>query len=83
MSAGTSDAAYVSLRLALSELIANGGEIPPIVFDESFCRLDDDRLLNMLRLVEAENVQAIILTSNARENELLKKENIRHNLVTI
>lgn len=83
MSAGTSDIAYVSLRLALSELISNGKPMPPIVFDESFCRLDDERLTNMLRLVETENLQAIILTSNSRETDLMKKEEIKHNLVAI
>ena len=83
MSAGTSDIAYVSLRLALSELIANGKNMPPVIFDESFSRLDDERLTNMLRLIEKENTQIVILSSNRREAEIMKKENIKHNLVTI
>ena len=83
MSAGTSDIAYVSLRLALSELIANGKNMPPVIFDESFSRLDDERLTIMLRLIEKENTQIVILSSNRREAEIMKKENIKHNLVTI
>lgn len=83
MSAGTSDIAYVSLRLALSELIANGKNIPPIIFDESFSRLDDERLINMLSLLKKENTQIVILTSNPREINMLERLNIEHELVKI
>ena len=81
MSAGTSDIAYISLRLSLSELIC--GIIPPTVFDESFSRLDDVRLANMLKLLSSSNGQKIVLTSNGREEEILKKERISHNFVNI
>lgn len=81
MSAGTSDIAYISLRLSLSELIC--GIIPPTVFDESFSRLDDGRLANMMRLLSKTNGQMIVLTSNGREEEILKKEGICHNFVNI
>lgn len=53
MSAGTSDAAYVSLRLALATLICGADRLPPMIFDESFSRLDDERLGNMLKLLAA------------------------------
>ena len=82
MSAGTSDITYVSLRLSLSELISGGKKIPT-VFDESFARLDDTRLTNMLTLLSGENGQVIILTSNGREEEILKKEGIPHNFVNL
>ncbi len=82
MSAGTSDITYVSLRLSLSELISGGKQIPT-VFDESFSRLDDTRLSNMLKLLSGEKGQVIVLTSNGREVELLKKEGISHNYVNL
>ncbi len=82
MSAGTSDITYVSLRLSLSELISGGKQIP-MVFDESFSRLDDRRLTNMLKLLSGENGQIIVLTSNGREVELLNKEGISHNYVNL
>ena len=82
MSAGTSDITYVSLRLSLSELISGGKKIPT-VFDESFARLDDTRLTNMLTLLSGENGQVIILTSNGREEDILKKEGIPHNFVNL
>ncbi len=72
MSAGTADAAYVSLRLALVSLIC-GKKLPPIVFDESFARLDDGRLENMMRLLAASGAQILILTSTHREAALLEK----------
>lgn len=82
MSAGTSDITYVSLRLSLSELISGGKQIPT-VFDESFSRLDDKRLTNMLKLLSNENGQVIVLTSNGREEEILNKEGISHNFVNL
>ncbi len=82
MSAGTSDITYVSLRLSLSELIS-GGKTIPTVFDESFSRLDDKRLGNMLNLLSNEKGQVIVLTSNGREEEILKKQGISHNYINL
>lgn len=82
MSAGTSDITYVCLRLSLSELISGGKSIP-MVFDESFSRLDDTRLCNMLKLLSKEKGQVIVLTSNGREVELLNKADISHNYVNL
>ena len=69
MSAGTQDIAYLSLRLALINLLFRK-ESPPLIFDESFTRLDDGRLRNVLRLLEkaaANGTQIIILTAQPRE----------------
>ncbi|MBE6718212.1 MAG: hypothetical protein E7574_03005 [Ruminococcaceae bacterium] len=76
VSSGTQDIAYVSLRLALAELFSKSGHNMPIIFDEAFARLDDERLLNMLKIAEkyTENsAQAIILTSQKREAVIMKK----------
>ena len=82
MSAGTSDITYVSLRLSLSELIS-GGKSVPTVFDESFSRLDDTRLTNMLKLLSNEKGQVIVLTSNGREVDILNKVGISHNYINL
>lgn len=69
MSAGTQDIAYLSLRFALIKVLFRQGT-PPLIFDESFTRLDSDRLRNVLRLLEkaAETgTQVIILTAQPRE----------------
>ncbi len=75
VSSGTKDIAYVSLRLALAELFSKNGKKIPVVFDEAFARLDDGRLCNMLSIAEkyaSDNCQAIVLTSQTREAEIMK-----------
>ncbi len=73
LSAGTRDSAYLCLRLALIRLLY--GEInPPIILDDAFGRIDDDRLEAMLILLsEAETgSQIFIFTCGEREKELLQ-----------
>ena len=74
LSAGTSDIAYISLRIALAETLCKH-KIPPFVFDESFTRLDDERLRACLDLIARtfqNKGQAIIFTCHDRENMLAK-----------
>lgn len=74
LSAGTSDIAYISLRLALAEILCKS-KMPPFVFDESFARMDDKRLTSALEIIEkkfAKGAQAIIFTCHGRESELAK-----------
>lgn len=69
MSTGTRDLAYLSLRLALMSLI-HTRSVPPVIFDESFARIDDRRLRMTFRLIAeyAENgYQAILFTSQKRD----------------
>lgn len=78
VSSGTQDAAYVSLRLALADMFGKNGTRLPVVFDEAFSRLDDKRLRRMLCVVQkyAENgAQAIVLTSNKREADVVREMN--------
>ena len=74
LSAGTSDIAYISLRLALAETLCKS-KLPPFVFDESFARMDDERLCAALRIIEKKfekGSQAIIFTCHGRESNLAK-----------
>lgn len=70
MSAGTCDAAYLSLRLALVKLLYRR-ETPALVFDESLCRMDDGRASAMLSMIASDGAQALILTCQTRERRLL------------
>ena|GEM_PF-1240366 len=73
MSEGTKDVAYLSLRLALIGYLYRK-ELPPLVFDEAFSRLDDTRLAAMFKLIDVytgENSQAFIFTSQTRDKQLL------------
>ena len=84
LSAGTSDIVYISLRIALANTLCKN-ELPPFVFDESFTRLDDSRLLAALGMLEstfANCSQAIIFTCHGRESELAKNA-IKSTLLSI
>ena len=69
MSAGTRDVAYLSLRFALIDLLYEG-KVPPLIFDESFSRLDDNRYKAMLSVIgemTARGVQTLLFTSQTRD----------------
>jgi len=75
LSKGTRDAAYISLRMALAELICEAN-MPPLLFDESFTQLDEDRTLAILRKLlsySSGGTQALIFTCHKREGEMLKE----------
>lgn len=84
LSEGTKDLAYVSLRLALVSLLF-GKEKPPVVFDESFARLDDDRLektLGVLDDVSKSGIQVFLFTSQKRDAKIMEKVgNAKHILL--
>jgi len=82
MSAGTADAAYISLRLALISLIC-GDRRPPVIFDESFARLDDDRLSEMLKRLHQSGGQILLLSSCGREGELLGRLGFPYRAVSL
>lgn len=75
MSAGTGDIAYLSLRFALIDLLYDG-TIPPLVFDESFSRLDDRRYRRVLALISEmseRGVQTLLFTSQTRDSALARE----------
>ena len=72
LSEGTKDVAYISLRRALSGALF-GGRRPPLIYDESFARVDEERLgriLAMLSAPDADGAQSIVLTCRRLEGEL-------------
>ena len=70
LSAGTLDAAYISLRVALCEFLYK--EHPTLIFDDAFSNMDNERLERTLDfLVElSEDFQIIILSCHDREKEI-------------
>lgn len=73
MSSGTRDLAYISLRMSLIGLLYHKTN-PPLFFDESFARLDDDRLTAMfglLREYAGEGSQIFLFTSQHRDAQIL------------
>jgi DNA repair exonuclease SbcCD ATPase subunit len=75
LSAGTRDAAYFSLRTALSSMLFPA-ERPPMILDEVFAQLDDTRAAALLDLLSkiADESQVIVLTCHSRESEILENE---------
>jgi uncharacterized protein YhaN len=72
MSAGTTDAVYISLRLALAKVLFSGNT-PPLVFDESFARVDEKRLSEMLSVLGCgTKMQSLVFTCRALEGEISK-----------
>lgn len=72
LSEGTKDIAYISLRRALSGALF-GDTQPPLIYDESFARVDETRLARVLRMLNAsgdEGAQSILLTCRRVEAEL-------------
>lgn len=71
MSAGTRDAAYLSLRSALMKVLFPG-DAPMAVYDESFARIDEERLGRLLPILSAageEGVQSLVFTCRTIEGE--------------
>ncbi|MBQ0124997.1 MAG: hypothetical protein KBS59_01565, partial [Clostridiales bacterium] len=74
LSAGTSDIAYISLRIALIDVLFRKS-IPPFIFDESFMRMDNDRMKNSLTLLcefGKGGTQSLLFTCHGREEKLMK-----------
>lgn len=71
LSSGAIDTAYIALRVALAEYLCK--EKPTLVFDDSFARIDDERLDNILNVLVSlsSEYQIVILTCHSREEKML------------
>ncbi len=75
LSAGTQDIAYLSLRMALIDLLYR--EKPPVCFDESFAHQDDTRAARMLEALSTladSGWQTLIFTCHTREGRMLSEQ---------
>ena len=84
LSAGTRDAAYFSLRTALSSMLYPADR-PPMILDEVFAQLDDTRAAALLDLLckLSEESQVIVLTCHSREAEILSKCSTEHKVIAL
>ncbi|MPN21466.1 hypothetical protein SDC9_168846 [bioreactor metagenome] len=74
-SAGTKDQIYLSLRLALLDMLEGETQKLPLILDDAFCQFDDGRLKNALvSLAQAGcSRQVILFTCHTRETEYLEE----------
>ncbi len=81
MSTGTRDMAYLSLRLALGDVIsARGGLL--CVLDEAMAHMDDTRAGSLIRLLEkraSSGHQHLLFTCHTRESILLDRAGAKYN----
>lgn len=72
LSAGTRDAAYLCLRQALMNVLFQG-DVPPAVYDESFAKIDEERLGRILALLNtsgAGGAQSLVFTCRGLESRI-------------
>ena len=55
----------------------------PIILDEAFAYYDDERLANVLKFLINIDNQLIIFSCTNREKEILKKLNVKYNLIEL
>lgn len=69
LSNGTTDQAYLSLRLAMTELITDNGERLPLMLDDVLLQYDDERAKNALEYLKEYALKAQILFFTCRNME--------------
>jgi len=82
LSMGLLDQLYFAVRLGLMDTV-NKNDKTPLVLDDCFVHYDDDRLTNVLQVINKLKRQVIILTCQGREQYLLDQLEIQHNNVEI
>ncbi|MCI8589299.1 MAG: AAA family ATPase [Clostridiales bacterium] len=75
LSQGTKDLAYIALRIALCETLSQDKQMP-MIFDEAFSALDDQRLKQMLAVIAQREGQTLLFTSQARDRALQDNANM-------
>ncbi len=85
MSTGTRDMAYLSLRLALADVIT-GEDGLFVMLDEATAHMDDTRAGNLISLLTqraGEGRQHILFTCHSREAQLLSKTEAKFNHIKL
>ena len=67
LSSGTQDMAYVSLRLALVKLLFP--DKTPVFFDDTFARVDNGRLIRIMKTLSQLGSQCVVFTCHDREGK--------------
>ena len=74
LSAGTVAQMYLAVRLAMSSILGDEKNLPPLILDDALCTFDDQRMglaLETLKKI-AEERQVILFTCQSREAEYAK-----------
>ena len=72
LSAGTKEAAYIALRLALCMALYDEDKRPPMIFDESLCSLDEARVREAVRLFDESGLQVFLFSCRSLEGSVAR-----------
>ncbi len=84
-STGTKDAAYISLRLALLEVLSEGA-LPPVFMDETLAMIDDKRAHKVLEVLSKycrDGGQCFLFSCHDREERLCDYHEIKHTVIEL
>lgn len=83
LSVGTMEQLYLSLRLAVTEIMFKDQSMP-IILDDSFAYYDDNRTKHALHTIHKnQSGQVILFTCHKRERELLDEQMIPYHYVSL
>ena len=82
LSTGCADQVYLSLRIGLQDLFFEE-ESMPLLFDDAFVYMDDDRLTEILKCFSEMNRQILIFTCHKREFYMMEKLGIAHEKILL
>jgi uncharacterized protein YhaN len=67
LSRGTQQQIYLLLRLGLMEVMGGGTETLPLFLDDALALADDDRRVELLKVLEAQEGQVVYFTAGESE----------------
>ncbi len=85
LSAGTRDAAYLSLRIALVMQLFSE-ELAPLMLDDALCQIDDKRIVRILTLLSKlgeQELQCLLFTCHQREALVCAREALSYRKHTL
>ncbi|MCR5266192.1 MAG: hypothetical protein K6E29_06320 [Cyanobacteria bacterium RUI128] len=93
LSRGTKEQLYLALRLGFAsnyskDINGNDNDIPdlPLIIDDAFVNFDEKRTISILKCLEDFSVSNQVLYFTCHSNmvkNILKKENIKHNMIEL
>lgn len=84
LSNGTVDLVYIAMRIGLIDFLQGGKSGLPLIFDDSFTQIDDNRLRRLLSaLGKVQERQILIFTCHNREREIIENLGIKFNYIQL
>lgn len=83
LSAGTADQAYLSVRLAVAELIGNDSLQLPVIMDDPFIQYDDSRAENGMEFLKKYSLQRQVIMFTCRRDIKESAEKLSANIYEI